>query len=171
MHGSAWLAIALAPTLDDEFRAPSEHGDCLMCLSGCNLQVDEGNPRSRIMRAIKGRGNRSTELEMVALLRSGSIRGWRRHARLPGTPDFVFRRERLALFVDGCFWHACPRCYKRPTSNRVFWDEKAERNRVRDRAVVAELRSLGWRVIRVWEHQLKDPSRIRSRLLRALRRI
>lgn len=121
------------------------------------------------MSAIRGRGNQTTELTMVAILRAGSIRGWRRHLPLPGTPDFAFRRQRVAVFVDGCFWHACPKCYKRPGSNVTFWDAKAERNRARDRAVAAALRARGWRVVRVWEHQLQSPKRVLWRLRRALR--
>jgi DNA mismatch endonuclease (patch repair protein) len=56
--------------------------------------------------------------------------------------------------VDGCFWHGCPRCYRRPHSNKKFWDEKVARNRTRDRRVNRELRKLGWRVLRIWEHDL-----------------
>jgi len=85
-----------------------------------------------------------------------------------GHPDFVFRRERVAVFVDGCFWHGCPKCYRRPKSNRKFWDAKAARNRARDAEVTRALRRAGWTVVRIWEHALRHPGRIVWRLGRAL---
>src|SRR5690606_13552377 len=68
--------------------------------------------RSRIMRSIRGKGNATTELRMVAILRRERLAGWRRHLDLPGRPDFAWPSERVALFVDGCFWHGCPHCYR-----------------------------------------------------------
>jgi len=110
--------------------------------------------RSALMSSIKGSGNKDTELALIKLFRLHQITGWRRHQKVFGKPDFLFRRDRLALFVDGCFWHGCPRCYRRPESNRQFWDAKIARNRERDRKVSRELRRLGWRVVRIWEHDL-----------------
>lgn len=110
--------------------------------------------RSALMSSIKGKGNKDTELALIKLFRQHRITGWRRHQNVFGKPDFLFRRNRLALFVDGCFWHGCPRCYRRPESNRKFWDAKIARNRKRDREVSRELRRLGWGVIRIWEHDL-----------------
>ena len=110
--------------------------------------------RSEVMSKIRSRGNKDTELALIRLFHRHHITGWRRHQDVFGRPDFLFRRNRLALFVDGCFWHGCPRCYRRPKSNRKFWDDKIERNRERDRKVSRELRRLGWRVIRIWEHDL-----------------
>jgi DNA mismatch endonuclease (patch repair protein) len=72
------------------------------------------------------------------------------------------------VFVDGCFWHGCPQCYRRPASNRKYWDEKVQRNRARDRAVVRALRAEGWKVVRIWEHQLAHSRRVASRLQKAL---
>jgi DNA mismatch endonuclease (patch repair protein) len=74
-----------------------------------------------------------------------------------GAPDFVFPRERVALFVDGCFWHGCPRHTRIPKSRSEFWVPKLRRNRVRDRKVTRYLRARGWRVIRVWECALGKP--------------
>jgi len=68
--------------------------------------------------------------------------------------DFVFREERVAVFVDGCFWHACPKHSNVPASNRAFWKRKLARNQFRDRQVNRMLRKIGWRVIRIWEHDL-----------------
>jgi DNA mismatch endonuclease (patch repair protein) len=120
--------------------------------------------RSAIMASIRGRGNRSTELALAGLFRRQHITGWRRHAALFGRPDFAFPRLRVAAFVDGCFWHGCPKCYRRPSSNRVFWAGKLVRNRARDRLVTRTLRSLGWEVLRIWEHELKQPERLLVRL-------
>lgn len=125
--------------------------------------------RSRIMRAIKGHGNRSTEGRFVAACRAGSLTGWRRNSRLLGRPDFMFRRERLAVFLDGCFWHGCPACYREPKSNVEFWRAKIARNRARDAAVTSSLPGLGWRVLRIWEHELRGVEWV-SRLKAALSR-
>lgn len=111
--------------------------------------------RARIMSAVRGRRNKTTELALASLLRRERIRGWRRHQALPGRPDFLFRRERVAIFVDGCFWHGCPRCYLAPARNAAFWADKVARNRARDRRVSRRLRGAGWAVVRIWEHDLK----------------
>lgn len=112
--------------------------------------------RSQLMSRVRGRGNKSTEQKLVMLLREAGLKGWRRHLRLPGTPDFAFPKLRLAIFVDGCFWHGCPHCYTRPSSNQEFWDSKLVDNRARDRRVNRDLRSRGWRVMRIWSHSLTN---------------
>ncbi|MBE3040463.1 MAG: very short patch repair endonuclease [Chloroflexi bacterium] len=117
--------------------------------------------RSRMMAAVRSRGNRSTELRLAALLRCHGLCGWRRHYPICGTPDFCWPSRRVALFVDGCFWHGCPRCRRAPKSNRAFWDAKVTENRRRDRKATATLRHQGWTVIRVWECQVAKPSTIR----------
>jgi DNA mismatch endonuclease (patch repair protein) len=68
-----------------------------------------------------------------------------------GRPDFVFTKDRLAVFVDGCFWHGCPRCFQMPRQNRHFWRTKIKRNRIRDRLVTRTLKERGWKVLRTWE--------------------
>lgn len=85
-------------------------------------------------------------------------------------PDFVFRREKVAVFVDGCFWHGCPEHYRRPKGNRSFWDAKIARNIERDAEVTKALRKAGWRVLRLWEHELakKREKRLLARLRRVL---
>ncbi|HLP08272.1 MAG TPA: hypothetical protein VK178_08900 [Opitutaceae bacterium] len=70
-------------------------------------------------------------------------------------PDFVFRKERLVVFVDGCFWHGCPAHYTRPQARRAFWDAKTAANRARDRRIDRALRAADWRVLHVWEHAHK----------------
>ena len=120
------------------------------------------------MARIRGKGNRTTELQMVSALRSARLGGWRRHMRLPGTPDLAFPKEKVALFLDGCFWHGCPRCYRPPKHNAAFWKKKLQRNRERDKRVAKQLRTMGWKVVRVWEHSIRSPNRIVSRLRRTL---
>ncbi len=124
--------------------------------------------RSEVMARIRSRGNRGTELVLVRLLRAQGLTGWRRGQKLPGRPDFVFRRERVCVFVDGCFWHGCPRHATWPQQNAAFWRDKILRNRARDRRVTRELRAAGWSVVRIWEHALKQPGPALARLRRAL---
>ncbi len=124
--------------------------------------------RSSVMSAIRSGGNLGTELKLIMIFKQYGVTGWRRNVQLPGKPDFVFPRERLAIFVDGCFWHGCPLHGRNPDSNREYWLPKLARNRARDLAVVRELRRRGWRVIRLWEHVLRHPSRVVSRCSRAL---
>ena len=91
--------------------------------------------RSAVMSLIRSRGNRATELRLIALMREHGITGWRRNAKVFGKPDFVFRRERVAISVDGCFWHGCPRHATTSANNRAFWKAKLARNTARDRGV------------------------------------
>lgn len=120
------------------------------------------------MAAIRSAGNRETELKLIAIMRSYHITGWRRRRALPGKPDFVFSKARLAVFVDGCFWHGCPKHGRKPTSNRAYWLEKLRRNKKRDKLVNRTLRLAGWSVLRFWDHDLKNPKRIFVRLRRRL---
>ena len=124
------------------------------------------------MRAVKSKGGRSTEAKLRAALVSHGIRGWRINAdELPSKPDFVFEKELLAIFVDGCFWHGCPKCYRRPRSNRSYWDAKVTKNIERDRRQRRKLRKFGWSVIRLWEHEFKvDSSAALKRINRSLKR-
>jgi DNA mismatch endonuclease, patch repair protein len=110
---------------------------------------------SRTMSAIRSRGNRSTEQRFARLLRAARITGWRRHVKLAGTPDFAFSREKVVVFVDGCFWHSCPLHCQLPKRNPLYWEAKLRRNRARDRRISRTLRSEGWSVIRIWEHQVR----------------
>lgn len=114
--------------------------------------------RSEIMSRVRGRGNKNTELEMIALFRRHRITGWRRRARLFGNPDFVFPESRVAIFVDGCFWHSCPKHATKPVNNAGFWRAKLERNQLRDKLVTRTLRRNGWKVVRVWQHSLAKRS-------------
>jgi DNA mismatch endonuclease, patch repair protein len=124
--------------------------------------------RSWNMSRIRGKGNKSTELKLLKLFREHSIKGWRRHQPLPGKPDFIFPEQGLAVFVDGCFWHGCPKCYHRPKSNQKFWDTKMVYNRKKDRRVSRQLRSEGWSVCRIWECRLKKSDSVIRRIRRML---
>jgi DNA mismatch endonuclease (patch repair protein) len=116
------------------------------------------------MAAIRSKGNKATELKLASILRAAGITGWRRHQPIPGHPDFIFRRQRLAVFVDGCFWHGCPKHGRHPATNARFWALKLERNVSRDRRVKAQLRARGWRVIRFWQHDLQNVERCLGRI-------
>src|SRR5216684_827976 len=112
--------------------------------------------RSSLMTRVRSTGNATTEMRMAKLLRTARISGWRRHQDLPGKPDFCWPRERIALFVDGCFWHG-HRCGKNisPKKNARLWAQKIKANQNRDRKNSRKLRNDGWMVLRVWECRLK----------------
>jgi DNA mismatch endonuclease (patch repair protein) len=110
--------------------------------------------RSDIMSRVKSRGNRSTELALIDLMKRHRIVGWRRNSLKIGRPDFVFQQHKLAVFVDGCFWHGCSLHGSRPMKNAAFWREKLQRNLARDQFVNRELQRRGWRVMRIWQHEL-----------------
>lgn len=124
--------------------------------------------RSSIMSAVRSHGNKSTELRLIKIMRWHKITGWRRDWSLPGKPDFVFPKIRLAVFVDGCFWHGCPRCYSEPKANVEYWREKVRRNSLRDRRIRRLLRTMGWNVLRLWEHSLKNDTAVANRIKKAI---
>jgi len=156
--------------------------------------------RSEVMSRIRSRGNEATELALAKLLRPNGISGWRRHLLIRATvesrwlkvesrkrrgqnpqpstknhqlavrPDFVFLKSRTAIFVDGCFWHGCPKHGTQPKGNRAFWKNKFSRNKERDRLVTRTLRRAAWRVLRLWEHELarKQEARLLLRIHRKL---
>lgn len=125
--------------------------------------------RSRIMSAVRSSGNKTTEERLIIIMRRHGITGWRRRWPLLGKPDFVFPESRLIVFVDGCFWHGCPRCYTAPKQNAEFWAEKVRRNISRDRKNERKLRAEGWHVVRIWEHALKNDVVVANRIRRLLR--
>ena len=111
------------------------------------------------MGLVMGKRNTSTELRVEQMLRANGVRGWTKHpSEVLGRPDFYFPSRRLAVFVDGCFWHRCPTCKRRlPKSRAHFWREKLSSNRTRDLRVARKLRREGYHVMRVWEHSLARP--------------
>ena len=128
--------------------------------------------RSELMKRVRSKGNKTTEERLVTLLRQVKLSGWRRHAAILGRPDFIWRIERVAVFVDGCFWHGHT-CGKNinPRTNAEAWRNKIAHNRARDRKNTRELRNQGWIVIRIWECQLsKRPQGCILKIERALDR-
>lgn len=121
--------------------------------------------RSLRMARVRARGNASTEAKVESVLTLAGISGWVKHPDgVVGKPDFYFPEIRVALFVDGCFWHACPKCGRIPKSRVAFWRAKIERNRRRDETVRRRLRANGFHVFRIWEHEVKDGRRWLRRL-------
>jgi DNA mismatch endonuclease (patch repair protein) len=112
--------------------------------------------RSRIMSRVKSKNNKSTELGFISIIKEKNIIGWRRNYPLIGKPDFVFPKQRIAIFIDGCFWHKCPKHCRMPSSNKEYWNQKIEKNRIRDRKTKKLLKEAGWFVIRIWEHEIKQ---------------
>ncbi len=134
--------------------------------------------RSALMAKVRGRGNLTTEEALAKVFRAEGWSGWRRQrpigvradaGRCRVRPDFVFAARRLAVFVDGCFWHGCPRHGTRPRGNAAFWRAKFRRNLERDRRDSRRLRRAGWKVLRLWEHALKPKAR--PALLAKLRKV
>ncbi|MGD0816562.1 MAG: very short patch repair endonuclease [Verrucomicrobiota bacterium] len=124
--------------------------------------------RSQVMATIRSSGNQNTELKLLAVFKAHSITGWRRKQLIFGKPDFAFRKQEVAVFVDGCFWHSCRWHCRMPKSRRKFWTSKISRNKDRDRKVNKLLRRQGWRVVRIWEHALNNPRRLIERIQSAL---
>ena len=118
--------------------------------------------RSRIMASVRSTGNRTTEVLMGKLLWNSGLRGYRKHWRVPGKPDFAWPGRKIALFVDGCFWHGCPRCNRPSKSNLAFWRKKIVDNQRRDSKVCRQLRRQGWKVKRVWECRVMSLSTLES---------
>lgn len=129
-----------------------------------------GLRRGELMSRVRSTGNLTTEKRLVSLLRTEGLTGWRRHQPLPGCPDFVWHKTKVAVFVDGCFWHGhdCGRNIT-PRINANAWRDKIERNQARDHRTTRALRQHGWTVIRIWECGLaNDPDRCVGRIRRRL---
>jgi len=110
--------------------------------------------RRRIMAAVKGK-NTTPEIALRRALHAAGVRGWRNHYKpAPGTPDLAWPALKVAVFVDGAFWHGHPSRHK-PGRSGAYWDEKIAKNIERDRRVDAELKEAGWSVLRVWDFEVK----------------
>lgn len=110
--------------------------------------------RSYIMSRIGGKWT-LPERELHNHLKGNNIKHMM-HPKIDGNPDAVLKEKNVTIFVDGCFWHGCPKCYSEPTSNVDFWRDKVRKNRERDKRHTAELKRRGWKVIRFWEHEMDD---------------
>lgn len=111
--------------------------------------------RSNVMRKIRSSKNKSTELRMVEIFKLNGITGWRRNYAVKGHPDFVFLKEKVAIFVDGCFWHGHDCRNTRPVDNQEYWQQKRAKNMKHDKEVTALFEKRGWQVLRIWECELK----------------
>jgi len=134
------------------------------------MDVFSKEKRSEVMSKIRGRGNKDTELALIKIFKEYHIIGWRRHQKLVGKPDFTFWKQRVVIFVDGCFWHGCPLHATMPKNNKEFWEKKLGANKIRDKFVTEELARKSWYVIRIWEHELSKPEEVGTRLARKLER-
>ena len=134
------------------------------------VDVHTKKQRSYNMSMIKGK-NTKPELLLRKLLSSNGIKGYRLNYKLTGKPDIVFSKYGLAIFIDGCFWHKCPKCFIQPKNNKKFWKNKIKGNVERDKKVNKLLKQEGWKVLRTWEHLLrKAPNKVYTRILRILRK-
>lgn len=115
--------------------------------------------RSNIMQKVRSKGNKSTELKLIQVFREMEISGWKRNYPVKGHPDFVFLKKKVAVFVDGCFWHGHDCRNTRPADNQEYWQKKRERNVRHDKEVTELFESRGWRVLRIWECEFKLKNR------------
>src|SRR3989344_7353774 len=107
--------------------------------------------RSQIMSKIKGR-NTSLELNFKKLIRGLKLEY---QPKIFGNPDFTSKKLKIAIFIDSCFWHKCPKHFRKPTTNNYYWTQKINRNVERAKEVNSHLKKQGWKVIRFWEHDIK----------------
>ena len=107
------------------------------------------------MTSVKSSNTKSTELKFISLLKENNVTGWRRNYSLTGKPDFVFPKIKIAVFIDGCFWHGCSTHCRMPSSNVDYWNSKIDKNKIRDKNITKTLRMKGWQVIRILEHEIK----------------
>lgn len=115
---------------------------------------DKGK-RSEIMSGIRSKQNRSTELKLISIFNTYGVTGWRRNYNVKGHPDFVFLKHRIAIFVDGCFWHGHNCRNTKPKTNADYWENKIKHNIMRDQKINTLFQDRGWIVVRVWECELK----------------
>lgn len=117
--------------------------------------VFDPQKRSNVMRQIKSKKNKSTEIRLIEIFKKNNVTGWKRNYPVRGHPDFVFLKCRIAVFVDGCFWHGHDCRNTRPETNKEFWQKKRERNIKHDQEITELFEKRGWTVVRIWECELK----------------
>lgn len=123
--------------------------------------VFDSKKRSDIMSKVRSNNNKSTELALIKFFKENNITGWKRNYPVKGHPDFVFLDKKIAVFVDGCFWHGHQNCryFVMPKSNTEYWESKIKNNITRDKTTYDSLSALGWNVLIVWECELKKDKR------------
>ena len=119
--------------------------------------------RSKRMSLIRSKWTRQ-EILASSVLKASKIKHVM-HPKIPGSPDIILKDKRIAIFLNGCFWHGCPRCYKPPQTNKAYWLDKVRRNKSRDAKNASALRKAGWSVIKLWEHEvIKNPEIILKKI-------
>lgn len=121
--------------------------------------VFDNKKRSEIMGKVRSKNNKSTELKLIQVFKENNITGWKRSYPVKGHPDFVFLDKKIAVFVDGCFWHGHDCRNTCPSDNADYWTKKRERNMKHDKEITEIFEQRGWTVIRIWECELKKKNR------------
>lgn len=122
--------------------------------------IFDAKKRSEIMKKVRPNRNKTTELKLIELFKKYDIHGWRRNYPVKGHPDFVFLNKRIAVFVDGCFWHGHNCRNTHPKNNEEYWTRKQEYNRKHDSEITENFQKRGWTVIRIWECELKTNAQL-----------
>lgn len=132
--------------------------------------IFDKNKRSDIMQKVRSKNNKSTELKLIDLFKQNNITGWRRNYKVKGHPDFVFLDKKIAIFVDGCFWHGHDCRNTCPSDNAEYWNKKRERNIFHDKQITNLFENRNWTVLRIWECELKKSNQQQTleRILKAL---
>ena len=134
---------------------PSATGGTIEGTTHQVVDVLSPEQRRRNMQAVRNSETKG-EIRLRAALRNRGLTGYRKNAStVVGRPDVAYTRWRVAIFLDGCFWHGCPACYVSPKSNEAFWQTKLAQNQARDTVVTTALREAGWTVLRLWEHEVR----------------
>lgn len=120
-----------------------------------SVKAYDKEKRSEIMKLVRSKGNKSTEERLIGIFKDLGVTGWRRNYSVVGHPDFVFLDRKIAVFVDGCFWHGHNCRNTRPADNAPYWDKKRQRNILHDKKITALFEQRGWKVVRIWECELK----------------
>lgn len=97
----------------------------------------------------------NTEIKFRKYLWKNNIRGYRKNFKVNGKPDVYFSKQKIAVFIDGCFWHKCPTCFVKPKTNNKYWSKKIKNNTLRDKRVNNFFKKEGIIVVRFWEHEIK----------------
>lgn len=122
--------------------------------------IFDKSKRSDIMKQVRSSKNKSTELRLIQIFKKNNIHGWRRNYKVKGHPDFVFLNKKIAIFVDGCFWHGHDCRNTKPKENKEYWDKKRGQNMKHDKEITEYFEGRGWTVIRIWECELKKSNYI-----------
>jgi len=144
----------------DVHSKPKDKGITKEYLRDGRAPIPEKENTSIVMSANKGK-NTKPEILLRSALRKEGIKGYRLNwKKAPGRPDIAFPGKKIAIFINGCFWHRCPYCnYRLPKTNTAFWEHKFSKNIIRDEKKIDSLKSLKWRVFVIWECEIKKDLR------------